>query len=200
MLAFLGIGPIGGLVGMIVAVWAVLRYRGGKRSAGAVAGRGALVVLAIAALSAGGLYLLYETNAPINPGGPAPRLIFEIRLPASAVLPGSSQEVDIEMHSEHERIPADFADNWRRLEDGRPVLAGHVELYQRTPQRLLVLRLSEQPARLFRLDIGRNPSGSKEFGAWQRVSFVDDMKADSHPRMPSSDDDFDIRYRVERAD
>ena len=66
-----------------------------------------------------------------------------------------------------------------RTEQGRPVIAGSVDLYFRTASRILVLRLPGEPDRLFMLNLGRNPSASPEFGPWQRVDYVDD-----HPPAP----------------
>jgi hypothetical protein len=37
---------------------------------------------------------------------------------------------------------------------------------------------------------------SEQYGPWQRVDFVDDMKADSQPRPPTAAEAFEIRYRV----
>ena len=76
MLAAFVIGPIGGLAGLVLGVWLVLRYYGGHRSFGAVSGRMALVALGIGAMAAAVLGYLYKTQPILNPNGLPPQLAF----------------------------------------------------------------------------------------------------------------------------
>jgi hypothetical protein len=92
MQAVFGIGPLGGLAGLLLGIWLVLRKRG-HASIGGVAWRLPIVILAIGGLAAGVVWYLYDTrtNLGTSSSGP-PRLDFEIRLPPGAGLrPGRSQ-------------------------------------------------------------------------------------------------------------
>ena len=40
------------------------------------------------------------------------------------------------------------------------------------------------------------PKVSESYGVWQRVDYLDDMKADSQPRRPGVTENFEIRLRV----
>jgi hypothetical protein len=94
MFGFLAVGPLGGLVTMVTAVWLVLRRGRGQASLGGVAA----VVAGIVALAgaAVGVRLLtidtYSNEAP-------PRLEFEIRLPATMRL-ADRDAVRVELHTD----------------------------------------------------------------------------------------------------
>ena len=89
MLAIWGIGPLGGIAGMIAGVALVLRKRGGF-SPGGIAWRVPLVIAAIVAMASFAIWFLYETRPVLNTNGPAPRLAFEVRLPPGLVLPADA--------------------------------------------------------------------------------------------------------------
>ena len=74
-----------------------------------------------------------------------------------------------------------------------------MDLYFRTTSRILVLHVAGEPDRLFMLKLAGNPSASAEFGPWQRVDYIDDRPQQA-PRKGGDGDDYEIRYRVERAD
>ena len=75
---FIG-GPIGGLAGLVLGALLVLR-RAGHRGA-AVGGRVALVFVGVVGLAAAGMAAFWLMRPLVNANGPAPRLVFEIRLP-----------------------------------------------------------------------------------------------------------------------
>ena len=54
----------------------------------------------------------------------------------------------------------------------RPVLAGLVELYFRTTQRMIVLHMASEPDRIFHLALSARPRLSEEHGLWMRVDFI----------------------------
>jgi hypothetical protein len=83
-----------------------------------------------------------------------------------------------------------------RRDGERVVLSGLVQLYTRTSSRILVVTLPGQPRLLFQIGLSGTPKVSEDFGKWQRVSFLDDMKADSQPRKPGAAETFEIRYKV----
>jgi hypothetical protein len=183
--------PIGGLIGLVVgAVW-VLRQRG-VRSAGALAGRFSVVVLGLIALAAGVFATFYFSQDILNPNGPSPRLAFEIRLPPG-VAPPTGRDRGIELQTSKNRMPPNTL---TVSQDGdRAVIAGTVDLYFRTTQRMLVMAMPDKRHVLFNLKLGAKPSHSKQFGAWQRADFIGEP-GDDHARRPTPDESYDIRYRA----
>ena len=190
MFAFLGVGPIGGLVGMIGAAWAVLRQRFGPLPGGAVLLRLAGVLAGIAALVVGGIWLRLATLDTYSDRLP-PRLEFEVRVPR-ALAAGAG--VEVELDTDKNVADALLDRDWRADGDAS-VYAGSVSLDFKTTSRLLVVSLPEQPKRLFRLRISRDPDPS-EFGEWAAPDFTDDP-GEAQPQPAAANDPVAIRYRVQ---
>jgi len=188
------VGPIGGLIGLFLGLWLVLRYKGGYRSFSAIAGRSAIVVIAIALATYAGVQL-WESSLENFPGGLSPQLDFEIRLPAASP-PPNRKKIDFEMQAGSQRSGGLLRDNWLRYDGDRPVLVGFVRLATRTSKRALVVSLPDQPKLIFWIRLSATPAVSERFGEWQRVDALDNMKADSAPRPPTTAENFEIRYRV----
>jgi hypothetical protein len=191
MLAVWGIGPLGGLAGLLLGIVLVLRMRGGYR-AGGIAWRTPLVVAAILAIAAAGLWWLYETRPVLDTGGPAPLLAFEVRLPPG-VAPGDG--IKAELHTENNKVPASLSREPPRMENGRSILPGSVALTYRSGWRLLEVRVPGQDDRIFRLGLPASPRRTTAFGNWERAQFVA-APGLSQPRKASPDEPFEIRYRV----
>jgi hypothetical protein len=191
MLAIWGIGPIGGLAGLTAGIVIVLRRRGGFRASG-IAWRLPLVVAAIGALAAGGLWWLYESRPVLNDNGPAPVLAFEVRLPSALAPPKSLEEVSADLQTDRNRMPGRFAE--ARMEDGRAVLSGDVEVYYRSSWRLLAVKVPGQADRLFRLELPASPRRTTAFGRWERAQYL--VEGDSQPRKTGPEEGFEIRYRM----
>ncbi|MES1155221.1 MAG: hypothetical protein ABUL48_02210, partial [Pseudorhodoplanes sp.] len=105
-------------------------------------------------------------------------------------------QVDFEMQAGSQRSGGQFNDTWMRRDGERIVLRGFVPLYTRTSSRMLVVTLPGQPKLLFQIGLSATPKISDDYGAWQRVSFLDDMKPDSQPRKPNAAENFEIRLKV----
>lgn len=191
MLAVWGIGPLGGLAGLLLGIILVLRKRGGYR-AGGLAWRTPFVIAGVLALGAAGLWVAYETRPVLNTDGPAPRLVFEVRLPPGLA---PADGVNAELHTEKNRMPALISREPPRMVDGRAVIAGSVELYYRSGWRLLEVKMPGQDDRLFRLGLPANPRRSTEFGGWERAQFTA-APGLSQPRKAGREEAFEIRYRV----
>jgi hypothetical protein len=191
MLAVWGIGPLGGLVGLVAGIALVLRKRGGF-SLGGIAWRLPLVIAGIAGLVAAGLWWMYETRPILNSNGPAPRLAFEVRLPPSLIAPDAAKA---ELHTEKNRMPGLMSRDAPRAEDGRVVLTGEVELYYRSGWRLLEIKVPGQLDRIFKLNLPASPRRSTTMTGWQKADFVAEPGL-SQPRRASADEAFEIRYRV----
>ena len=192
MFAFLGVGPFGGLVGMVAAVWWTLRRGQPSAPRGRIAARVIAVLAAVVGLTAAGLWLWAASGDTYTDSLP-PTLEFELRVPASV----APRAVAVELHTdrnvgeqvEPEETSADAA--------GR-ILAGRVALAFKTTSRLLVVSAPDQPRRLFALRLARDPASTPALGDWQPPQFLDDP-GDAQPRPAPADDPFALRYRVRRA-
>ncbi len=193
MVAFFTFGPLGALAGLTAGIGLVLRYHGGVRTAAGLAGRGAMVAASIVAAVALGLWAYSLSDDTLVRNGPPPLLHFEIRLPESAALPPDGVAVDL--NTDKNTMPATVT---ALTEGGREVLKGRVELYFRTARRLLVLRVPGEPDRLFLLRLSADPKASEAFGDWQRVDEVADGP-EGDLRKGNQQDNYEIRYRVERS-
>jgi hypothetical protein len=197
MVAFFTYGPFGAIAGLVLGLSLVFRYFGGYRSLAAIAGRSALTIVGIAGATALGLWAYMLSDDVLVRNGPSPRVMFELRFPADAVLPDKLAGVSVDLNTDKNTMPAVLTEVHH--EQGRPLVSGLVELYFRTKSRLLVLRIEGEPDRIFTLSLAANPSASAEFGTWQRVDYVADGP-NGKPRKATAGDDYEIRYRVERAD
>lgn len=139
MVAFFTYGLFGGLAGLIIGIWLVLRYFGGYTGFARLAGRGALVVAGTAAALGLGLWAYLLSDDILARNGPPPQLKFELRLPPGTAVPDGLEGVSMDANTDKNTMPALLTDNG--IEDGRPSIAGLVDLYFRTRSRLLVLRM-----------------------------------------------------------
>jgi hypothetical protein len=187
-------GPIGGLLGLVLAPLLVLRRAGHRRFA-AVAGRLALVVVGVVGLGAAGVGAFWMMRPIVNANGPAPQLVFEIRLPAGAASPDLKAS-EIELQTSKNRMPATIEAT--RLDGGRAVISGRVDLYFRVWQRMLVLTMPDKTDILFDISLGLSPPHAKAFGAWQRADYVAERGKDQARRTTAADQ-YDIRFRTEWA-
>ncbi len=197
MFAFFGVAPFGGLAGLTLGVWLVLRYWGGYRGFANLVGRAAAVVVALFAVTALGLWAYSLSGDVLVTNGPAPLVNFEIRFPPNAVLPAQLAGLSVDLDTDKNTMPAD--DLRQASDDGRAVLSGDIQLYFRTSHRIVVLHVTGEPDRLFMLRLASNPPGSADFGPWQNVDHVAD-RPDGALRKGTEEDGYEIRYRVERSD
>jgi hypothetical protein len=195
MFAFLFVGPLGGLVSMLLAIWAVLRVGKGRARLGPTLGRIGLVVAGIAAVVGAGIGLRLLTIDTYSNEAP-PTLEFEIRVPAAMRLPDRSA-VRVELHTDKNVGDSYFADPWLRAEGEHQVIAGGVPLMLKTSSRMLVVSLPDQPTRLFRLGLSRNPGSTPALGEWHGPDFIDAPGFD-RPRAAPADDPVQLRHRVRR--
>ena len=130
------------------------------------------------------------------PTAPAPRLVFEIRLPPGVAAPSTrdaaSRDV-VELQTSKNTMPALLSEP--RNDGAREILSGTVELYYRTRQRLLVLHLPDKTDVLFELSLGLSPAHTKGFTDWRRADYVA-RPGDERARPTASGDAWEIRYRI----
>lgn len=193
----LSIAVLTGFAGLIAGIVLALRLKGGIRGFAALTGHTALVLAAVAAIAIGGVLFRLANVEHFSDGNPT--MEFEIRLPAGMAAP-ERRAVDFEMQAGSQRSGGLFKDEWMRRENDRVVMSGLVPLYTRTSSRILVVTLPDQPKLLFQIGLSATPKPSNDYGAWQRVSFLDSMKADSQPRKPNASETFEIRFKVPPRD
>lgn len=195
MFAFLFVGPMGGLVSMVLAVWLVLRMGKGGAPAAAMFGRVGIVLAAIAAVVTAGILLRLYTVATYSNEAP-PMLEFELRVPAATSVPVRTQ-MTVELHTDKNVGSGQLFSEWSTNGDYY-VIVGGVDLAVKTASRLLVVSLPEQPTRLFRLPLSRDPAATAAMSAWQHADHLD-VAGEAQPRNAPADDPVEIRYRVRRA-
>ena len=197
MVAFFTFAPFGAIAGLLLGVWLVVRKRTGKGFA-YVALYSALVVLLCAAVGAATTGVLYLSDDVLVRNALPPQLKFELRFPTNATLPDKFEGVKIDLETDKNTMPGIW-ESEAKTEDGRTIASGSVEVYFRTSQRFLVLRVPGQPDRLFKLTLASNPKSSPEYGPWQALDFVDD-DPNGEIRKAKADEGYEIRYRIERND
>lgn len=184
--------PVGALIGLILGVWVPLKVKK-RASFGAVAGHSALTLAVVVGVSAvvGGMYY-YIADDIIAPNRLPPVLEFEVRLPATFKIPQRRDQMQIDLQTEKNTMPAELSSD-SPLQDGdKVVLRGVVDVYYKVPQRFLAVNFPGEPILQWRLKLARNPSHMAEFSPWQRVDYIND------PKTAMSPDDFQLRYRLDR--
>jgi hypothetical protein len=196
MFAFLAVGPLGALMSMIASAWLVLRAGKGRTSVAPTLGRFAIVLGAIVMMVAAGVLLrLYTIDTYTNTAPPS--LEFEIRVPAAMLVPEPSA-LRVELDTDKNVGESTLADRWVPAENDHKVLTGSVPLAFKTWSRLVVVSLPDQPTRLFRLPLSRDPQSTATLNAWCHADHID-VRGEGQPRAAPADDPVEMRYRVRRA-
>ncbi len=195
MQAVFGIGPIGGVIGLVAGIWLALR-KGGHTRAGTIAWRFPIVVAAIACIAAGAFWYAYETRPLLaSSGNAAPRLEFEIRLPPGVEFAAPAEAIRIELSTEQNHMPGRIRDKAAWKDGDRTVATGSVELAYRSGWRLLELKTEPgQPARIFDLKLPARPRHMKDFGPWRRVDLL--AQGDQQPQPAGPAEAYELRSRV----
>src|SRR5262245_35396413 len=195
MFAFLAVAPIAGLVSMVVAVWMVLRVRNGRAPFARTLLRVAAVLGSIALAVAAAIWIRLQTIDTYTNTLP-PTLEFELRIPATLPQPDPAA-LRVELHTDKNVGDGQLSGNWVTTAEGR-VIGGEVPLALKTPSRLLVVWLPDQPTRLYRLPLARDPHATATFSAWRSPDHV--ARGDEQPHAAPPDDPIMVRYRVHRVD
>ena len=188
-------GPLGGLLGLAGGIWLGLR-RGGAQPVGKTLGRAGIALLAIVALTAGGLAIYYySTPHRLEYDQAGASLEFELRAPANFALPDDPYKIEVSLDTDLNQQPATWLDPALQQEGDRQVLAGTVELYYRTSSRLLVFRFPDGRDRIFRLDLAAKPDPEAGWSDWRTVDFVG-LPGQPQTEKPGPEDPLALRYKV----
>jgi hypothetical protein len=171
IVALLVLAPLGAIAGLVVGTALAARLRGRENTGGLLRNSvKALAVVVALCVAAGTAYYVYAvtTATPwLNPNAATPLLVFEVRLPAGAALPGSARDIAIELQTDINRMPGEPRFNRFRSDGDRPVIAGDVELAFRTAHRQLEVKINGQPDRLYRIGLSAKAPHAAEAGPWQ---------------------------------
>jgi hypothetical protein len=193
MMAFFGIGPIAGLIGLIAGVWLALRRYNAKGLA-ALAAHVAVTLLIVAALAAATAGIFWINRPFVASNALPPSLMFEIKLPQGASAPALVSQAEayarrspIELQTSENTMSAEI--EALREEDGRSVVSGRVEMYYRTRERLLVLKQSSGDV-VFEIKLGATPEHTDQFSEWQPPTPVEGQS------LGTGEKGYEIRYRA----
>ena len=190
------IALVGGVLGFLVAAALTFRWRG-TGGVGAIAGNTLLSGVAVVALVAGCI-ALYAFTAELPFSGGSPRLTYEIKLPEGVATPDNVNTYSLELHTPKYRPAGYISSDEKRLDGGRAVLTGEVELSSKTSSRLLVLTVPGGDQKLYRVRIPRDPTWGfgdhKQWSAWSKPDHVY-KPGDENPSKGASGD-VEIRYKI----
>jgi hypothetical protein len=196
MAAALVFGPLGGLTGLGLGIWLALRLARGRRGIVATAKQGGVALLGIAAIVGIVLFVIWQSgDRHLNYDGAGATLEFEIRVPAGFALPPAADGVSVDLSTDKNQQPGYLSDPWLRRDGEWQVIAGGVELYFRTSQRLLVLQLGDGRDRLFRIRLPAKPDPDAGWGEWQKVDFIG-IPDQPQTVPPGPEVPFEIRYHI----
>lgn len=196
MFAAFVVGPVGGLTAMVVAPWLVFRFGAGRAALAPTLLRVGVVLAAIVMLVVAAILIRLATIDTYSDTLP-PTLEFEIRIPV-AMQPTNSALPRVELHTDKNVGEGPLAGGWVS-DGGHAVIAGSVPLAFKTRSRLLVVSLPEQPTRLFRLSLSRDPASTPTLSEWRHADHLD-RAGEAQPLPAPPGDPVEMRCRVQRAE
>lgn len=170
LLALFGIGPAGAIAGLVLGTkLAMLVPRSeptGSLARNSLKSFAALVTLCAVA---GAAYYIYAVNTAtpwLNPNAANPQLEFEVRLPAGTALPASGGDVAFELQTAVNTMPGEPRPRQFRRDGDKPVVTGDVELAFRTASRMLLVKIKDQPDRLYTIGLTAKAPHTSQLGPW----------------------------------
>jgi hypothetical protein len=184
-----------GVAGMIGSMVLALRLR--HESTSAIAAHTPMAVAGIVALAALGVFAYYRSHDhPVVDGAP-PILDFELQAPPNSDLP-DAKTVQIKLRAGESRADGWWDETPPAQVEGRPALTGHLQLYLRTSQRLMVLEFAGEKRHLFQLRLPASPLGRKyrKWSDWQSADCVFTPESNVGQRV-AAENAYRVRYLVE---
>lgn len=185
-------GPFGAVAGLALGLWLALRLF--PRTADTTSGQWGIGLLigtgVVLAVGFGGYWWLH--SGPLGQNTAAPRLGFEIRVPAQSGL----RPIQVTLDTDKNQMPATLRSNGALPDGGWLVTSGEVELYHRTSRRFLVVDFGGGRQHVFKLRLRASPSGKEEWSDWQKVDSVFSSSGQSQGAAPGPGDVSEMRLRV----
>ena len=197
MLAAFIFGPIGAVAGLIAGIMFARRLAAELPIAAPGAGwLQIVVVLVLLAAAAGAFYIYFVGDRPLGQNTAAPRLYFEMKIPAALSPPEKRRAIRINLDTDRNQMPADLSPERFTEADGVLTIPGSVELYYRTSERVLVLDLGTGTQIVFRPGIPASPDTS-DWSEWKKADGIFTAPEQTVGAAPGPDDRYEARYRVE---
>jgi hypothetical protein len=189
------LGLIAGIAGMVLSIILTLRLR--HETFAGILAQTPMALAGIVALVAVGMVAYYNSqDHPVVDGAP-PLLDFELQAPPGTNLP-DPKSVQVRLQAGKSGADGWWEEKQTEQVNGRPVLSGHMQLYLRTSDRLLVFQFPGQVDHLFKLRLPASPLGRKyqKWSDWQPADFVFTPDSRIGKEVPP-ESSYNIRYLVE---
>ena len=195
-------GPLGGIVGLGLGIWLGLRLgrrRAPERAARVPSHTPRNVAIAIGGIVALGAAILaiqyYSVPHRLEYDGSGASLEFELRAPARLAATLDRAAIEVSLDTDLNQMPGTWSEAPARIEGEWVALAGEVELYYRTAQRLLVIRFADGHDVIFDPDLAARPEPEAGWSDWRKADFVG-LPGQTQTVKPGPDDPYELRYRV----
>jgi len=195
-------GPIGGILGLGLGIWAGLRL--GRRRAAEQSAKAhsdtprnvAIAIGGIVALAAGILAIqYYSVPHRLEYDGSGASLAIELRAPVAKAAPLDVNALEISLDTDLNQMPGSWADPALRTEGDWAILSGEVELYYRTAQRLLVIRFPDGRDLIFNPHLASKPDPEAGWSDWRKPDYLG-VPGQAQTAKPGPDEPYELRYRV----
>ena len=194
--AFFNIGPIGGVVGLVVGIWLFVRFGIVRNTAPPAAPESAdpaprratrlsLPFAATVLLIATSLtwWGWYEFIRSPNLSRGFMTLAIEFRLPAGMTLPDNEEDVHIEVEEATGYANALLPANWRAHDGDRKAIIASASLMYKTRHRAVSLTLPGIPTQSWPIDLPSDPDPTPGFSPWRVASEPSPTKIEMHFRL-----------------
>ncbi len=179
--AFFGIGPIGGIAGFVVGVWAFTRFgiRRSPTSSGEATDAAdtatpvtsrvsrpvAIALLVVAGLLAWATWYEFVRSPYLSHGFMT--LDLQFRLPPGTPLPGEGRSVDIVVEEAGRSAIVTVPERWSGHDGDRAVILATASLMLKTGRRAVRLTLPGIGERVWSLDLASDPDPTPGFSPWR---------------------------------
>jgi MFS family permease len=194
--AFFGIGPIGGVAGLIAGIWLFVRFglvrsatpqppaetsdAAPRRARRLSAPFAATVLLTVAVLGYWGWYELIRSPT-LSHGFMT--LAIEFRLPPGMSLPDNGEDVHIEIEEAKGYADPMLPANWRAHDGDRRAIIAWTLLMYKTRHRAVSLTLPDVPTQRWSIDLPSDPDPTPGFSPWRVASEPSQAKIEMHFRL-----------------
>ena len=152
---------------------------------------GGIVALAAAILA----IQYYSVPHRLEYDGSGASLEFELRAPAALAATLDAGALEISLDTDLNQMPGDWSDAPPASAGDWATIAGEVELYYRTAQRLLVIRFPDGRDLIFNPGLAAKPDPADGWSDWRKPDFIG-VPGQAQTSRPGPDEPYELRYRV----